>query len=309
MKHRITLPVRDDPVKGMGWLRDYPSIRDLTPASNTERQRNGLRVAPPTELLAKTDAPGAIEAPPTGPVDLRRWCSGIEDQKELSSCTAFAGMGMFEYFQRRAFGRHIDGSHRFLYKVTRRLGGFEGDSGAFLRTTIGAMALFGVPPREHWPYTTTEFDREPPAFCYAFAQNYQALTYYRLDPPRTDPETVLNTIKGHLASQLPSMFGFTCFESLEASSENGAIPFPGPKEKITGGHAVMAVGYDNAKKINNPNGRVATTGAFLIRNSWGREWGENGYGWLPYEYVRQGLADDWWALLKNEWVDTNEFKT
>lgn len=274
-----------------------------------ERERGGQRVAPPAELLAKTDAPRAAEAPPAGPVDLRQWCSRIEDQRELGSCTAFAGMGMIEYFQRRAFGRHVDGSHRFLYKVTRKLGGFKGDSGAFLRTTIGAMALFGVPPREHWRYDIEKFDQEPPAFCYAFAQSFQALTYYRLDPPGSDPATVLSTIKGHLASKLPSMFGFTCFESLDAAFEHGDIPFPTTREQVVGGHAVMAVGYDDKRKIKNPTGKAETTGAFLIRNSWGREWGEEGYGWLPYEYVTQGLADDWWVLLKNEWVDTRQFKT
>jgi len=293
----------------MGWLRDYPSIRDFTPDSDAERERGGRRVAPPTELLAKTDAPKAAKAPPAGPIDLRPWCSPIEDQGKLSSCTAFAGMGMVEYYQRRAFGKHIDGSHRFLYKATRKLGGFEGDFGAFLRTAIGAMALFGVPPSHIWPYDVAKFDEEPPAFCYAFAQNYQALTYYRLDSPGTAPDALVNQIKGHLASQLPSMFGFTCFDSLDAAFETGGIPFPRSNEEVTGGHAVVAVGYDNAKKIKNPNGGPETTGAFRIRNSWGRPWGEDGYGWLPYRYVQEGLADDWWVLLKNEWVDTQQFKT
>ena len=292
-----------------GWLRDYPSIRDSTPDTEVERERNGRRVAPPTELLAKTGAPEAMSAPPAGPVDLRPWCSPIEDQRDLGSCTSFAGMGMVEYYQRRAFGRHIDGSHRFLYKVTRKLGGFQGDSGAFLRTAIGAMALFGVPPSHYWRYDVAKFDEEPPPFCYAFAQNYQALTYYRLDAVGTSPGTLVNRIKGHLASQLPSMFGFTCFESLDHAFEHGGIPFPRPSEEITGGHAVMAVGYDDGKKIRNPGGGPETTGAFRIRNSWGRAWGEDGYGWLPYRFVEEGLADDWWVLLKNEWVDTEQFRT
>jgi C1A family cysteine protease len=306
MEHKVTLP--DGSVKGMGWLRDYPSIRDFTPETEKDYKRNQVTVPAPAKLLKKTDVPKAAKKPPAGPIDLRQWCSPIEDQGALGSCTAFAGVGMLEYLQRKALGKHIDASHRFVYKVTRKLGGFEGDSGAFLRTVMGAMTLFGAPPQQYWPYDVPNFDEEPPPFCYAFAQNFQALTYYRLDPPGTDPAGLLDQIKGHLASQLPSMFGFTCFESLDSAADSGEIPYPKPNEDIVGGHAVVAVGYDNGKKIKQPAGGQ-TTGAFLIRNSWGKTWGMDGYGWLPYKYVEDHLADDWWVLLKQEWVDTDQFKT
>jgi C1A family cysteine protease len=308
MEHQVTLP--DGAVKGMGWLRDYPSVRDFTLETDEGHQRLDVAVPPPAQLLQGTDVPQAVTAPPPGPIDLRQWCSPIEDQGSLGACTSFASIGMLEYFQRKAFGKHIDGSHRFLYKVTRKLGGFKGDSGAFLRTAMGAMTLFGVPPRQYWRYDEAKFDVEPPAFCYAFAQSFQALTYYRLDPPGTDPATLVDNIKGHLASQLPAMFGFTCFSSLQLDStaQTGEIPYPKPHEEVVGGHAILAVGYDNAKKIKQPGG-PETTGAFLIRNSWSRGWGMDGYGWLPYRYVEDQLADDWWVLLKQEWVDTGQFKT
>jgi len=86
------------------------------------------------------------------------------------------------------------------------------------------------------------------------------------------------------------------------------IPYPSPGEKRHGGHAVLAVGYDNAIKIKNAEDGRETKGALLIKNSWGTSWGDRGYGWLPYEYVLNGLAVDWWSLLKNEWVDTGRFK-
>ncbi|MBE2315934.1 cysteine protease [Solirubrobacter sp. CPCC 204708] len=281
--------------KGLGWLRDHPSPRDYT----VEHEK----VAP---LLARTAVPEGV-APPAK-VDLREWCSGVEDQGEIGSCTAHAGVGMIEYYQRKAYGRHINASRSFLYKTTRKLGGFTGDSGAFLRTTMGAMALFGVVPEKYWPYRIEAFDKEPTAFCYAFAQSFQSIVYYRLDPPDATRADVLGAIKSHLASQMPAMFGFSVFESIH-DGNTGEIPYPTDREELVGGHAVMAVGYDDEKRVKRRGSAKETKGAFLIRNSWGTSWGEKGYGWLPYAYVREHLADDWWVLQQQEWVDTGQFRT
>jgi C1A family cysteine protease len=242
-------------------------------------------------------------------VDLREWCSPIEDQGALGSCTAHAGVGVIEYYERKSFGRHIDASRLFLYKVTRNLMKMKGDTGAYLRTTMGAMVLFGVPPEEYWPYgeDEKEFDKEPPAFCYAFAQNYQAVKYFRHDPPGSKAEEVLGKVKTYLTKGHPAMFGFTVYNSIEQAGSTGKIPFPSSKEKIEGGHAIVAVGFDDKMKIKNKYGKIETTGALLIRNSWGKGWGEGGYGWLPYEYVLKGLAEDFWSVLKKEWIDTGQF--
>jgi len=103
------------------------------------------------------------------------------------------------------------------------------------------------------------------------------------------------------------MFGFTVYGSIEMADDRGAIPFPSESERILGGHAVCAVGYDDKMDVTNPSSRTATKGALLIRNSWGASWGDGGYGWLPYEYVRRGLAEDFWSVLKKDWVDTGVF--
>jgi C1A family cysteine protease len=208
-----------------------------------------------------------------------------------------------EYYERRAFGKHLDASRLFLYKVTRNLLGWKGDTGAYLRDTMKGMVLFGVPPEKYWPYNISRFDDEPTAFCYAFAQSYQAVKYYRLDPPGTAPGKVLENIKRYLAGNLPCMFGFSVYSSMPGSSDGkGEIPYPGPKDRLEGGHAVVAVGYDDARKIGKDKG------ALLIRNSWGSGWGDKGYGWLPYSYVQSGLAEDFWALVRAEYVDTSLFK-
>lgn len=289
-------------ITSFGWLPDMPSMLDYTPDHANVKHK--------LDKVFGTKAANA--APPALPiiVDLRAWCSPIENQLSLGSCTANAGVGMIEYCERRAYGKHIDASRLFLYKATRDLLKWTGDTGAFLRSTMEAMVLFGVPPESYWPYVVANYDIEPSAFLYSFGQNYKSVKYYRLDPPGMAKPALLAAIKTNLAAGLPSMFGFTVYNSFNQASvvNQGAIPYPVATDRVVGGHAIMAVGYNDSLQIKNAApGSVATTGAFMIRNSWGVGWGNGGYGWLPYAYVLNGLAIDWWSLISQEWVDTGNF--
>ena len=278
--------------KGMGWHRDLPDVRDYTQKSDDV-----------AEILVKSGPLKRAAKSQPASVDLRQWCSPIEDQGSIGSCTAHAGVGMMEYYERRAFGQHLDAARLFLYKVTRNLLGFTGDDGAYLRDTMKAMVLFGVPPEKYWPYRVTHFNDEPSAFCYSFALSYAAIRYYRLDPPGTSTGDLLKKIRQSLAANLPAMFGFSVYSSIPPIGDGkGEIPFPAQGDTLEGGHAVLAVGYDDKKKIGKEQG------ALLIRNSWSTDWGDAGYGWLPYAYVEAGLADDFWAMVKQKFVNTNFFK-
>ena len=261
---------------GMGWLPDIPDFRDFT-AEHKEIQK-----------MFKKGSPKAKGLPPS--VDLQKYCSPVEDQGNLGSCTSQAVVGLLEYFERRANKEYLDASRRFLYKVTRKLYKHTGDTGAYVRGTMRALRIFGVCPEEYWPYDVSRFDEEPPAFCYAFGQAYQAIKYYRIWD--SNPTKLIDQLKGNLAKGLPFAFGFTVYSSIwdPAVEKSGDIPLPQKGDKVEGGHAIMAVGYDDAKA------------RFVIRNSWGTGWGKQGYGTLPYGYIEKGIADDFWVLVTAEYV-------
>ena len=277
-----------DQTFSLGWLPQLPDIRDYT-VDHPEI----------AALLAKTPLKSTTALPTT--VDLRQWCSPIENQGSIGSCTAHTAVGLMEYFERKTYGKYVDASRLFVYKTTRKLMHRTGDVGGYLRVAMRALVMFGAPPEEFYPYDVAKFDEEPPAFCYALAANYKAIKYFRLDPLGSTKANVLNQIKTFAAAGMPSMFGFSIYQSAY-SATGGKIPFPTTGDSLVGGHAVNVVGYDDSLQIGS------TTGAFLIRNSWGTSWGMSGYGWLPYDYVLKGLATDFWAIQSATWVDPNEFR-
>jgi len=276
---------------GLGWIPDLPDHRDYTIKTEIlKKEMNQIGMGESND-----DIPSSI--------DLRKWCSPIESQNPLNSCTAHAGTNLLEYYTLKTTGKYVDGSRLFLYKATRNLIGWILDKGAYLRSTMGAMRLFGICPEPYWPYDPKNVNVEPPAFCYSFAENYKAIKYFRLDPTGASTDDVLTNVKNFLAAGLPSMFGFTVFNSIKQANEDGKVPVPSSGENIVGGHAILAVGYDNNIKITNSLTNEEFTGAIIFENSWGTEWGDNGFGYLPYEYIKIGDALDFWSLVESDVVN------
>jgi C1A family cysteine protease len=293
--------------RGMGWIPDVPKPSDYTPshakvAPLLERTPVGRFVGREKGAMAREVSTIGLQPR----ADLRQWFSAIEDQGHLGSCTANAAVGLVEYFERRAKGKFIDASRLFVYKTSRELLGLVGDTGAYLRTAMEALALFGAPPEQYWPYdgspadSNTRYELEPTAFCYAFAENYKAIRYFRLDPDGRPAVEALDNVKRFLAAGFPSMFGFPVYSEYDYP-QDGLVAFPSPSSQYRGGHANIAVGYDDDLMIGQDRG------ALLVRNSWGTGWGLNGYAWLSYRYVTEGLAVDWWSLISANWIDAGIF--
>ena len=296
---------------GMGWIPDVPSVSDYDEThpkvAPLLKKTKLATVARPHgnggTRAGRSSGAAAAAVPALSPAaDLRAYFSPIEDQGQLGSCTANAAVGLVEYYEKRAGGKFLDASRLFVYKTTRNLMGVTGDTGAEIRNAMGALVLFGAPPERYWPYNVAKFDAEPNSFCYAFAENFKAIKYLRLDTPDVSGQALLDKIKTYLAAGLPSMFGFPVYQEFMDAPANAHVAYPAPKSKYYGGHAIVAAGYDDNLQIT-PNEK----GALLIRNSWGKSWGSAGYAWLSYKYVTKGLALDWWTLISEDWVDTGNF--
>jgi C1A family cysteine protease len=273
----------------MGWMPDLPDPRDYTPEHTRirpllERLKRHRKRSLPPQIDLRQDADGVYFSP-------------TEDQGPLACSSVFACLCLVEYFERRTLGNTFDPSKLFLYKTARKLRGMPGNSGIDLRSTFKALVRYGVPPEEFWPYRPAAFDDElHDLTLLGFARDFAALRYFRLDLPDKTGVEVLQRVKSFLSARFPVAFGFPVPRSLNGGAE---IPYRPTFDAIRGGQAVLAVGYDD-------NHRAATKGAILIRSSWGTAWGEAGCGWLPYPYVLERLACDFWTLLRDDWLKSGE---
>ena len=259
-----------------GWIPDLPDHRDLVYAAPVM----------------------AVRALPRK-VDLRPKCPHVYNQEELGSCTANAIAAALEYNQmKQGLPDIFTPSRLFIYYNEREMEGtIEEDSGAMLRDGIKSVAKVGACPEEPtpqhpgpdgiWPYDPdyqARFMKRPPDVCYKVASSHQAILYYRVIRN-------LNQMKGCLASGYPFVFGFSVYESFQTDevSSTGKVVMPSSSEQLLGGHAVIAVGYDDDQR------------RLIVRNSWGKDWGMDGYFTMPYAYLLdENLSDDFWTIRRVE---------
>ncbi len=219
-------------------------------------------------------------------VDLRQYCTPVENQGQIASCTANAAVGALEFHYKRRDGASPDLSRMFVYFNARRLRGQVFlDSGAQIREAMASLLAFGACREEMWPYDPRLFAIEPPPQAYSEAGMHEAIQYARVDG-------VQGAIQA-LAQGLPVVFGTAiptrCYDE---AAGTGIVPEMTQYEvdhPRDGGHAMLIVGYDHAKKT------------FLVRNSWGEEWGDHGYCHISYGLMEAcSPPEEFWVVAELE---------
>lgn len=240
-----------------GWKRDLPDHRDFK-----------FKVSVPIEL-------------PTL-VDMRDKCPPVYNQGQIGSCTAQALGAAFQFEQMKKNKPNWIPSRLFIYYNERAMERtINQDAGAMIRTGIKTMVKDGVCPETMWKYIENKFKVKPPNNCYVEGLNNQVLEYQRISPH------TLYEVKHCLATGYPVVFGFMIYDSMMTNNvaKTGYVPIPKPNERGIGGHAVMAVGYDDSKEC------------LIVRNSWGTQWGIGGNFYLPYWYVTtHNVSADYWVI-------------
>lgn len=242
--------------KRKGWVRDIPDQRDFK------------YIASKSKKLQTS-------------IDLRPGCPPVYDQGNLGSCTANAIAAALEFDRKKQSLQDFTPSRLFIYYNERVMEGtVKSDSGAAIRDGIKSVNNLGDCPEKSWPYNIKKFASKPSKSCYTNALKYKSVVYSSVSQD-------LFSMKSCLASGYPIVFGFTVYDSFESDTvaKNGIVPMPSKSEKTLGGHAVMAIGYDDAKQW------------FICRNSWGDSWGDKGYFYMPYAYLtNKNLSSDFWTI-------------
>ena len=209
-------------------------------------------------------------------VDLREWASPVEEQRQLGSCTAQAIVGAYELLMNMHYpDQSVDLSRLFLYYNARKISGdIDEDIGAYISTGIDAVETYGICREGLWPYDADKFKVEPSARAYFDARRRSISNVYEV----TSHDMIIDM----LDSQRPVVVGVAVYSGFNTISNRATtLAMPGRAEEPNGSHAMCIVGYDNAKQL------------FLVRNSFGDDWGELGYFWIPYAYADENFSDMW----------------
>lgn len=227
-------------------------------------------------------------------VDLRSSCPDVYDQGHLGSCTANAIGFCYHYDElKEKESEPFIPSRLFIYYNERNLEGHvDTDSGAEIHDGIQVIHTIGVCSEIEWPYNIDHFTDKPTDECYNNAKNHKTIDYRAVNQN-------LEQLKSALIEGYPVVFGFNVYESFESEevAKTGIMPIPKDGEKLLGGHAVALVGFDDNNK------------RFIVRNSWGANWGDKGYFYMPYEFiVNSEMASDFWTVTKTIDEQENEGK-
>ena len=240
-------------------------------ADGTRRKVAGYKSKTPDDAK-QFESSLTEELPPS--VDLRPHLTPVEDQGDTNSCVANATAGAFEYLIKQHTGTNYDVSRMFIYYNARKLEDDDiEDEGTAIHDAVDSLKKYGVCAEKTWPFDINRVNAKPHANAYDEADEAMV---DQLEQVSTD----LDTWRQCLAEGRPIIFGTVLFDSFD-KARKGKVPLPTEKETTRGKHgrhAMLCVGYSDADEL------------FIVRNSWGTKWGDNGYCYITYEYL---MNDDY----------------
>lgn len=260
-----------------GWKRDLTDYRDFKYSAHPDMQG-------PLSILQA--------------VDLRSKMPPIDDQGQAGSCVANASVGNLEYLELIDLVSHFKGpevfdasqyeqlSRMFVYANARIYDGdLDQDNGTQLRSAVMTLKQYGVCEESLWPYDLSQkLFTAPSTQAYEQGKQHLILTAHKID------NTQMSQMTQCLAQGYPFIFGITVYSSFMSNdvASTGIVPMPVSNDSVEGGHALCCVGFDNETK------------QFIVRNSWGTNWGLQGYCMIPYSYLTNSeLASDFWTIRKS----------
>jgi hypothetical protein len=266
----------------------------FTRPDGTQHKLSGYRYRAPhasAKRYAAEDS-GVAKLPPK--VDLRPQMTPVEDQGHLSSCVANAVAGAYEYLVKQHRGDDAyDVSRLFVYYNARaKEGAVKEDGGSIIADAVTSLKEKGACSEATWPYQEARVNTKPSAAAYEEAAGF-------LVEDEALVPTTLDDWRHALAEGYPIVFGISLYESFDRQKKKGVVPMPSSTEASRashGGHSMLCVGYSDPDE------------AFIVRNSWGTDWGDQGYCFMPYEYLMNEKFNDGdsWMIRQVESVPENE---
>ena len=261
--------------------KNYRRVRKSTIVKNSVGQQFKLGGYRPEKQNSQDKKYSANRDRPLPPkADLRSYMTPVENQGNSNSCTANAVAGAYEYLANRLLGQSKDVSRLFIYYNARELDGdCSQDEGTYLKSCVKVLRKYGACSENTWSFDLNQILEQPHKQAYKEAANFIVEEAARVDVD-------LHAMQSCLADGYPFAFGLQLFSSFQQAGSNGLVPMPDPdNEKHDGGHAMLCVGYSDPDRV------------FIVRNSWGEEWGEQGYCYIPYDYMtKPDLNHDCWTI-------------
>ncbi len=271
------------------WERQLEGTEELRKAEELAKRRltkDGFEFGGMVfKLMGKTvDQPfkevfDATSVKPLKAVDLRPFFTDVKSQGAVGSCAHFAVTSIYEYLLKKTKAEYPDLSERFVYYQTN-IEKHKPDDGCSIKEVIDTIAHMGICNEQDCPYDTAKIAERPSDEAFSKAQMHKIVEAKMVNVCHHDITAALS--KGYplaVSLNLYNSFGtgYKGYEFLPAKEER--------EEEEPARHAMVVVGYNEDDKV------------YIVRNSWGKQFGDNGYCYMPFSYIDNPELNNYCCII------------